>query len=41
MHFHGDTLDGTQTMRQIFPNFPTKEYSSVMNGRYVSPCDPK
>ena len=41
MHFHGDTLDGTQTMRQIFPNFPTKEYSSVMKGRYVGPCDPK
>jgi hypothetical protein len=41
MHFHGDTLDGTATSRLSFPDFPTKEYSSFIKGRYVGPCDPK
>ena len=41
MHFHGDTLDGTTTSRYSSSNFPTKEYSSPVKGRYVGPCDPK
>ena len=41
MRFHGDTLDGTSTIRHISSQFPTTQYSSVMKGRYVGPCDPK
>lgn len=41
MHFHGDTLDGTTTTRHISPKYPMKEYSSLIKGRYVGPCDPK
>ena len=41
VHFHDDTLDGTTTMRHSFPNFPTKEYSFPIRGRYLGPCDPK
>jgi len=41
MRFHGDTLDGTSTIRHISPNYPTTEYSSVIKGRYVGPCDAK
>jgi hypothetical protein len=41
VHFHGDTLDGTTTSRYSSPNLPTKEYSSLIKGRYVGPCDPK
>lgn len=40
VHFHGDTLDGTTTIRHSFPNFPAKEYSSPISGRYLGPCDP-
>jgi hypothetical protein len=40
VHFQGDTLDGTATSRYSSPNFPTKEYSFLMKGRYVGPCDP-
>jgi hypothetical protein len=32
MRFHGDTLDGTPTSRYSSPNFPTKEYSSLIKG---------
>jgi hypothetical protein len=39
MHFHGDKLDGTTTGRLGFPNKPPTEYSSVLKGRYVGPCD--
>ena len=39
MHFHGDTLDGTTVGRLSFPNKPPTEYSSVLKGRYVGPCD--
>ena len=41
MHFHGDTADGTTTIRHISPKYPTKEYSSVTKARYVGACDPK
>lgn len=41
MHFHGDTLDGTTTIRHSFPNRPTQEYSYTIKGRYVGPCEPK
>ena len=41
MHFHDDTLDGTATSRYSYPNFPTKEYSFSMKGRYIGPCDPE
>jgi hypothetical protein len=41
VHFHGDTLDGTATSRYTFPNFPMKEDSSHIKGRYVGPCDLK
>ena len=40
-HFHDDTLDGTTTIRHSFPNPPTQEYSSLIKGRYLGPCDPK
>ena len=40
IHFHGDTLDGTTTIRHSFPNRPTQEYSYTIKGRYVGPCDP-
>jgi hypothetical protein len=39
MHFHGDTLDGKTTSRYSSSNFPTKEYSSPIKGRYVGSCD--
>jgi hypothetical protein len=41
MHFHDDTLDGTATSRFSQPNFPTREHSDLIKGRYVGPCDPK
>jgi hypothetical protein len=41
MHFHGDTLDGTTTIRHISLKYPTKEYSSIMKGRYIGPCNPE
>jgi hypothetical protein len=40
-HFHDDILDGTTTSRYSSPNFPTKEYSYPIKGRYLGPCDPK
>jgi hypothetical protein len=40
-HFHDDTLDGTTTIRHSFLNLPTQEYSSLIKGRYLGPCDPK
>ena len=41
IQFHGDTVDGTTTARSSFPNKPPTEQSSVLQGRYVGPCDPK
>jgi hypothetical protein len=41
MHFHDDALDGTTTIRHTFPNLPVREYSSLIKGRYLGPCDPK
>ena len=41
MHFHDNTLDGTTTTRHSFPNVPMQEYSSLIKGRYLGPCDPK
>jgi hypothetical protein len=41
VHFHGDTLDGMTTSRYSSTNYPTKEYSYPVKGRYVGPCDPK
>jgi hypothetical protein len=41
MHFHDDTLDGTAASRYSQPNFPTREHSYLIRGRYVGPCDPK
>jgi hypothetical protein len=41
LHFHDDALDGTTTIRHSFPNRPTYEYSSLIKGHYLGPCDPK
>ena len=39
IHFHSDTLEGTTTNRVSLPNKPPTERSTVLNGRYVGPCD--
>jgi hypothetical protein len=41
IYFHDDTLDGTATSSFSQPNFPTREHSDLIKGRYVGPCDPK
>ena len=41
VHFHDDTFDGTTTMRHSFPNLTMQEYSTLIKGRHLGPCDPK
>jgi len=41
MHFYGDILAGMTTTRHSFPDFPSREYSSTIEGRYLGPRDPK
>jgi hypothetical protein len=41
IHFHDDTLDGTATSSFSQRNFPTREHSDLIKGRYVGPCDPQ
>jgi hypothetical protein len=42
VHYHGDTLDGTSTLRITSPSGYTLAVITVnITGRYVGPCDPK